>query len=203
MKKIFTVFLLLTLCLQSFAATGGADDLARAFDDYQYAVTVDWDQKDQASLKAITEAFYSRIDKLSQENGTTAAGLEKLIDQKVKDPAVLAALRVKIQLLGKNATREQVLEMLKNESKNLYQNGASWNGEAVMTYSLIIVVAALFAYAIYFELTHECVKWEEDPDSFDCRPKQYYTCSRFSECGYIEGPVECGYDTVCTEYVKK
>lgn len=204
MKKLCFALLAMVFCLNSFAATGVADDFARLVDDYQYSLTVDWDQKDSAVEEKLTTKFFLGLDQLTKEKGLKIEELEKMISSKVKDPKVLEAIRVKIALMGKNPSQKEVLELLKAESKNLYHSGASWNGEAVITYGFGILIVALFAYAIYFELTHECVRYEEN-DFPTCRAETDYGCDSFGRnCGTVyTGRTVCDYESVCVEYVKK
>ena len=46
MKKFSLAILCFMMTLNTFAATAGSEDFIQIFDNYQYAVTVDWDQKD-------------------------------------------------------------------------------------------------------------------------------------------------------------
>ena len=203
MKKIFLGLLAMVFCLNSFAATGVADDFARLVDDYQYSLTVDWDQKNPAVEDQITKKFFLGLDQLTKEKGLKIEEIEKMVTAKVKDPKALEAIRVKIALLGKNPNQREVMELLKAESKNLYSAGASWNGEAVMVYGLVIVFAALTAYAIYFQLTHECVRWEEN-DYKTCYAETDYGCDSMGwDCGTVyTGRTVCDYESYCAEYVK-
>ncbi len=203
MKKLTLLFLAFTFCLNSFAATGTADELARAFDDFQYSITVDWDQKDQKAYQAMMNTFYEKLDKLTQKDGMAVSDLEKMVEEKVKDPKVVSALRLKVQLLGKSASREDILSLLRSESSALYSKGASWNGDATLTYGIIALVVGIVAYAIYFQLTHDCVKYEEG-NTYSCSASQHYSCDYSGfDCGYVDGPEHCGYNTICTQYVKK
>lgn len=204
MRKVFLGLLAMVFCLNSFAATGVADDFARLVDDYQYSLTVDWDQKDSAVEEQLTKKFFLGLEQLTKEKGLKAEELEKMVSAKVKDPKALAAIRVKIALLGKNASQKEVMELLKSESKNLYTSGASWNGDAVITYGLVILVAALVAYGIYFQLTHECVRWEQN-DYKTCYAETDYGCDYSGwDCGTVyTGRTVCDYESYCAEYVKK
>lgn len=203
MKKICLTLLALVFCLNSFAATGVADDFARIVDDYQYSLTVDWDQKDQAMHEKITNKFYEDLDVLTKGKGLKTEEMEKMLMAKVKDAKVLNGIRAKIALMGKDASREELMGLLRSEAKNLYSSGSSWNGDATLTWGIAIVVGALIAYAVIFQLTHTCVRYEQR-DYKTCTEATDYGCdySGFN-CGTVYlGYTECKYESYCAEYEK-
>lgn len=212
------VSLLVAFCfsLNVMASTGTVQELERHMDDYQYALTVEWDQKDKAFYDAQTKIFFDKMNTL------VAAGLSqeeilKMVEAKTKNKVALEALKLKISLLSKNSTPEELAEIVKASAKDLYSEGASWNGEVVFSVVLGLVVIGALAYSIWWSATHECVATEEQ-----------YVCTQQSDCYYTGGDISggyrydnwgnyvqpgytcygmprtvCGYQNVCTEYAKK
>ena len=203
MRKLFLVFLSLVLTLNSFAATGG-EALAILIDDFQYTLTVDWDQKDQDKYEQYTKSFYERLDKLTQEQGLTTQEIEKTILEKIKNPKVLEAIKLKIKLMGNNPSREQVLRLVKDESRNMYAQGSNWAGEAIVMIPLVAMVGLLI-YAVVFSLTHKCVQYEQT-DRYTCTENTACVDSYASvgPCTNIGlGTYNCGYEDRCVKYEKR
>ncbi|MFL5785777.1 MAG: hypothetical protein ACJ76H_14260, partial [Bacteriovoracaceae bacterium] len=69
MKKLFS--LLLVLCFSVNVMASSTSGLERAMDDYQFALTVEWDQKDQAVYQAKTDAFFAEMAKMIADEGLT------------------------------------------------------------------------------------------------------------------------------------
>lgn len=199
MKRLVLSILCLMMTLNSFAASAGKNDLTQVFDDYQYSVTVDWDQKDEKALTELTNAFYKNLDLLMLEKGMDVNEIEKLLEARIKDKKLVEATKLKLRLIGSNPSRADVIKFLAEEGKQMYAHGSSWNGEAVAIYSFGIVFVAIAAYAIYFRLTHNCVRWEEDTDNLICT---YDTINGPCSGGSC-GAERCYYEDYCAEWVKK
>lgn len=212
------VSLLVAFCfsLNVMASTGTVQELERHMDDYQYALSVEWDQKDQAFYDAQTKNFFEKMSKLVAA-GLTQDEVLKMVEAKTKNKVALEALKLKISLLSKNASAEELAAIVKESAKDLYSEGASWNGEVVFSVVIGLVVIGALAYSIWWSATHECVAYENQ-----------YVCTQQSDCYYTGGSVSggysydmwgnyvqpgytcygaprtvCGYQDVCTEYAKK
>lgn len=199
--------LLVALCfsMNVFASTGTIQELERQIDDYNYALSVDWDQKDAKVYEAKTNEFFAKLQKLIKEEGLTQTELMTVVENKMGNKEALAALKLKLSVLSSATTAEQLSQIIKDSSKDLYSRGASWNGDATGPVILGLLVAAVVGYAIWFSATHECVRSE---------PR--YTCNSYNNCyggyygnGYYGGgycnysTVTCGYTDYCLEYAKK
>ena len=202
MKKLALGILCFMMTLNSFAASTGKADLIQVFDEYQYSVTVDWDQKDEKKLAELTDDFYKNIDKLTLEKGVDVKELEALVNSRTQNAKVAEALKVKLSLLGKNPSRAELIKFMKEESNQMYARGSSWNGDTPYIAGTIIFFVAIVAYAIWFHATHECVSWEEQADEVNCTRS-----SGIDNYGdiYYYGPEHCKteYVQVCTQWVKK
>jgi hypothetical protein len=204
--------LLVAFCfsLNVLASTGTVQELERVLDDYHYSLAVEWDQKDQAFFNAKTEVFFSKLANLMKEDGLSQAQIMTLIEKKSGNKKMVDALQLKMSLMSKGVTTKELTDLVKSSSKDLYAQGASWNGEVVYTVAIGLLVAAIVGYSIWWEKNHECVAYENR-----------YVCETFNNCTYSSVNYDpyygsyyggnycfgsyttCGYVDVCTEYQKK
>lgn len=166
-------------------------EIEKSLDDYNYAMTVEWDQKDAKFFEEKTEAFYEAI-RLGMENGVTQNDLLALAESKVKSQQDLAALKLKLTLLSREAnSSHELADILKNNSAGFYHRGASWDGETWGTIGWVALGVALLGYAIWFASKYECVASERRRD---CETKKRSNGSEYKDCGY---------KTVCTDYAER
>lgn len=208
------VSLLVAFCfsLNVMASTGTVAELERAMDDYHYNLSVEWDQKDQKFYDAQTKAFFAKLEKLIKEDGMSQSEIMNLVEKKANNKAVVDALKLKLTLLSKGASAEEMAAIVRESAKDMYSQGASWNGSVVVPVVIGLLVAAVIGYSIWWDATHECVAWESQ-----------YVCNTYNDCyygggyydpyyggGYYGGSycygssyTTCGYADVCVEYAKK
>lgn len=192
MKKLFS--LLLVLCFSMSAMAGSTVGLERAMDEYQFALTVEWDQKDQAVYQAKTDAFFAEMAKLIADEGLSREEILGVASKKMTNKAQLEALKLKLALAGKAQNSKELAKVLQDSVKDMYAQGASWNGEAVLPILGGLALAALIGYAVWFSATHECVAWDQ---RWECHSSS--NCNDYSCSGYES----CGWEDYCTQYVKK
>ncbi len=191
MKKLLSF--LLVLCFSLNVMAGSTAGLERAMDEYQFALTVEWDQKDQKIFQAKTDAFFAEMAKLMSEQGLTQAEVVAVAEKKMHNKVQLEALKLKLALAGKAVNSAELAKILQDSAKDMYSAGASWNGDAVEVLGVIALVA-IVGYAIWFSSTHECVAWDE---RWECSSSS--TCDDWG-CDSFES---CGWEDYCTQYVKK
>jgi hypothetical protein len=174
------IALVLSLCFTAnvFAATGSVQALERAFDNYNYAVTVEWDQKDPTFHEQQTKKLIEDITTL-RNNGLTRDEIVSVVEKKVADKKALEALKLKLSLL--NITSPEDLSQALRES-DLYTHGASWNGSAAMfIFPALFVV--LVVYLIATDRDYECVRWET---GYYCEQGNYMICGYGEHCAQYE-----------------
>jgi hypothetical protein len=198
--------LLLSFCItfNVLAASGTVAELEKHIDEYQYVLTVEWDQKDQAFYQAQTDAFLEKLSELIKTKGLTKEQILEISEKRVKDKAAFEALKLKMSLLDKNTSADQLAKVLSESSKDFYSRGASWSGDAAFIIPLALA-GIIIGYAIWFHITHECVAYEE---RYSCSTDQYcasysYDWQGYSYCDYYREETDCGWDTVCARYEKK
>ncbi len=194
--KFFSWLLMLSLVSNAFAASGGSAGLQEAFNEYEYAITVEWDQKDKAMEEKINKEFYSKVDGLFKKEGMTAAAVEEFLASRVHDKAKLASIKAQANLLSLEAdSSADLAALLSKAAPDMGLSGTSWNGSTVvLQIGALVLLAGLLAYNIIFNLNHYCSK-----------KKEWTSCSWVDtqDCGYDSwGDYVCwdtGSDYVCSE----
>lgn len=208
------ISLLIAFCfsLNVMASTGTVQELERALDDYHYSLSVEWDQKDQAFYDAKTKEFFAKMESMIKNDGLSQEQVLTLIGKKVNNPKMVEALRLKASMMSKAASAEELAQMIKDSTDNMYSQGASWNGQVIVPVVIGLLVVGVIAYSVWWGATHECVAYE-----------QQYVCNTYNNCTYGGGYYDpyygggyyggsycyggayttCGYENVCTEYAKK
>lgn len=157
--KIVAFLLSLCFTLNVFASSNLTSEVQRTIDEYQFAMTVEWDQNDRSFAEAQTRKLFSEISSLFAQ-GMTSDDLLKIIESKIKNPAIVAELRMKAQTLPTGST-EELIQALADSSTSFYSEGASWNGTAVAFYGGIAVFFIGFiAYTTWYNANYECVEYE-------------------------------------------
>lgn len=179
--------LVLTFCISFnvMASTGRIQELEKSLDEYQYAMTVEWDQKDKAFQEKETQKFIEKLSAL----GLTEKEVMSFAELKFKNAKAIDTLRTRLSLMGEMNSSKEMALALQEASKDLYGQGAAWNGDATEVL-LWVGVAVIIGYAVWFSATHECVSWREE---WRCDTTDYDTHSSTT----------CGWHDVCTQYVKK
>jgi len=199
------VALLLSFLITFNVMASSVSELERQIDDYQYSMTVEWDQKDQAFYNTRTDAFLKNLAKVIQEKSLTKEEVLALAEKKMNNSKTFEALKLKMLLLGKNVSSEELAQTLKDSAKDFYSTGASWNGD-VVTYAVVGVFVLMIGYAIWFHATHECVEWESvySCSTYDtCRSYSYDWDTGSEYCTWWDEETSCGYDDVCRQWQKK
>lgn len=185
--KLLSILLSLCLTFNVLAASGTISEFERSLDEYQYALTVEWDQKDQVVYERETKAFFKKMNSMMATQGLTEAEILKVLEGKMHDKKALEAIKLKLSLLDKAKTESELAAVLKENADAIYSKGASWNGD--VTYYIIGAVAVLaIGYAIWFYSTHECNSYNTS-----------YTCSDTS----VAYGTQCYYYEYCEFYKKK
>lgn len=201
--KLVSYIVLFCLTFNVFASSGTIQELERQLDDYQYSMSVEWDQKDKAFYDKQTNAFFSNLSNLIKNEGLTENEIMSLLEKKVSNREVLDSLKLKVSLLSKVNSPAELASVLRDNAESFYVKGASWNGDVALTVGLGIVLAAVIGYAVWFSATHRCVQYET---RYGCQSYNYggagynsnyygyYSTSAYTQCGYFD---------YCVQYEKK
>lgn len=212
MRKIISAVLLLCLSVNVFAGSAGALKLERHLDDYQFAMTVEWDQKDQAFKAAKTKEFNAALEKVIREEGISQLEIMSLLQKKVISKDALNAIQLKLALLGNASSPEALAKSLEASTKDMYTQGASWNGEIVIPLAIGVIVVAIIAYKWWWEKNHVCAEWELRDECVTTYWDNLSCTSHTDEDGYSyevcdsywteEDTVTCGPMNHCVRYEK-
>lgn len=183
--KLLAIILSLCFTANVMAATGTVSALEQSLDNFQYTMTVEWDQKDQAFYEQSTAAFYAEMTSLMNQ-GMTKETVMAVLENKIKNKEMIKAVQLKLALMG-NVSPENLALVVKDEAANMYAHGASWNGDLTL-WGVGIVVAAVIGYQIWWSATHKCVSYNSD-----------YVCGSPSQ---LYGS-QCWYEEYCELYEKK
>lgn len=187
--KLISALLSICLTFNVLAASGTATELERQLDEYQYVMTVEWDQKDQAFYERETKAFFEKLSKALSEGSASKESILALAESKMKNKEALNALKFKLSLLTNVNSQEQLAQALKESSKDFYGKGASWSGDVEIILAAAGIIAVI-GYIIWFSKTHECVAWEQ---RWECRT----TNDEYSSY------TTCGWEDYCIDYSRK
>jgi hypothetical protein len=198
MKKLVALVLLLCLSLNTFAASGSIQELSNAIDDYQYAMSVEWDQKDQAFKEKQVKMLQEKMQELMGQ-GLSEAEVMQFLEEKMGSKVNLAAMKLKISMMKETSSAKEMMKMLLNDPAQFYTKGASWNGSIFQ--SDVIIVVAIIAGIILLGLlaqpeyelgNYECTRYEE---VYECTTDvHWYSDTRSTET------TTCGYKTQCASW---
>lgn len=183
--KILSLVLCLCMTMNVFAASASQADFERSLDNLQYSMTVEWDQKDQDFYNQVSEKFFGEMEQMMANQQLNQEQVLSVLEKKVANKKALEAIKLKLALMGK-VSEKDLAQVLKDNSKDLYSAGASWNGDIVQPVIIGVVVLAV-GYLIWFHATHECNSYNT-----------MYTCANTSE---VYG-TQCYYEEYCEFYVK-
>lgn len=190
--RLISAFLCLCITFNVIAASSSARELENALDEYQYALTIEWDQKDSSFMTKKTETFYNTLSVL-MENGLTQNEIMELVYKKTSHAKVIETLTLKMKLLAETSNSSfELAQVITENSQSFYATGASWEGYHYATTGIIVVVAALVGYSIWFDSQRTCV-----------------ATTTGTQCGWItdyyNGPqfYQCWEKTYCSEYAQK
>jgi len=125
-KKIISFVLLASLMtVQASASTEG---LKAAFDEMNYAVTVEWDQQDKAFYEKQVQDFSAKVREL-QANGLSNEELISFVKSEIKDEKLAKDVQTAFSLIAINKmSAEDTVKLMTDTLKKNSKGGASWNG---------------------------------------------------------------------------
>lgn len=143
-KKLFAFSLIsCLLVVQAHATTHNG--LKAAFDDLNYALTVEWDQVDRDFYNSQMEKFKSNLSSL-QESGLSNQDMVDFTLAQVKDEKMAKDLQTAFTMISINKMSQQEAQRYVTDVMNRsYNRGASWGGEVVVGAIFIILIIAVAA----------------------------------------------------------
>lgn len=140
------VMLSMVFCLfivQANAATHNS--LKSAFDELNYALTVEWDQTDRAFYESQMNKFSATLETL-QANGMTNAELVDFAVSQVKDEGAKKDLRTALSMVQiNNMSQAEAKRYVTDVMNKSYSRGASWGGEVIVGAIVLVIIIAVAA----------------------------------------------------------
>lgn len=116
---IKTIAIMLSLLLTS---TVMASPLKSAFNDYQYTMTVEWDQKDKVFAQAATKQLESDLE----TQNLSKADLIAFVRSEIKDKKFSQDFE---QVINSGMSVSEAQQILMNSLAKSQMAGASWNSQ--------------------------------------------------------------------------
>ncbi len=145
MFKKFFVSCLAFAMLTVHANAGTNQGLKAAFDDLNYSLTVEWDQKDRAFHDAKMRAFSSKVAEL-QAQGLTNADLLAFAKSQIHNAALARDVEAAFNLIQiNNMSIGEANTLVRDMISKSYSTGASWSGSALLLGGLgiLLILAAV------------------------------------------------------------
>ncbi len=141
-KKFITLMMVMAIfTVQAHATT--QNGLKAAFDEMNYALTVEWDQKDQSFYENQLKSFTATVREL-QKSGLTNAQMIEFAKTQVKDAKVAKDLETAFSMITINKmSSEEASRYMMESMKRSYSNGASWNGDVLVYLAVGLLIVAL------------------------------------------------------------
>lgn len=153
LKKIMALFLL-TAFTHVYAITpieqtkAISSELNKTFDELNYKLNVQWDQKDSTFFNQTITDFENEIADLQQQGLTTKDLVHNALD-KIKDKQIKNDMNQLSQIINENQMGPQeARDFIISKLNSTYSNGASWSGsrhgmETALIIGAIFVILVL------------------------------------------------------------
>lgn len=145
---MFKKFIALTLlvCFLSVEANAATHNgMKAAFDDLNYALSVEWDQKDKAFYSAQMDKFKDNLTAL-QKQGVSNQELIEFALAQVKDEKVAKDLRTAFTMISINKMSSlEAQEYVTAVMNKSYNQGASFIGSVILTTFFLVAIVAVAA----------------------------------------------------------
>ena len=142
LKKLMALMLVLSVFTVQAHATA-QEGLKAAFDELNYALEVEWDQKDKAFHEEQMKKFTATLRDL-QSKGLTQSQLVEFAKSEVKNAQVAKDLETALTMIQINKmSSSEANKYIIDTMKKSYSSGASWNGEVFVYLAVGILIVAL------------------------------------------------------------
>lgn len=149
MFKKFTALFLLTAFTQVYAISpvqtsfAIADELNKTFDELNYSLNVEWDQKDSEFFNQSIDGFEKDITAL-QEKGLTGDELVQYTMGKIKDKQTQNDIAELSKAVSEsNMSAEEARAFVLSKLSKTYAQGASWSGGKVGTKVILLLAIVI------------------------------------------------------------
>lgn len=176
------IFTLFTVSAQASVQVG----LKAAFDELNYALNVEWDQKDQAFYKAQVRSFNETVKEL-MANGLTQTEFVEFVKSEVKNERVAKDMETALSMISlNNMSSAQASKYMIETMEKSYSAGASWNGRAnvLLSLGILFVLAGVLVGASTTVTTTNTCGYSVYYCGETCYGYPYYYCDANYCCWY-------------------
>ena len=144
-KKFISMMMVLSI-FTVHANAASQNSLKSVFDELNYSLSVEWDQKDKDFYTAQMKKFSAELREL-QAKGLTNAQLIEFVKSEVKNEKVARDLETAFTMISiTKMSSEEASNYMVETMKKSYSAGASWNGEVFLYLGIgVLLVAAAIA----------------------------------------------------------
>lgn len=144
MKKFISLFMLFAfVTVQANAAT--LNSLKTAYDELNYSLGVEWDQKDKAFYAEATKTFQDKVQEL-QDAGLTNAELLDFAKSQLKDENLIKEIETTLTLVQVNMlSQKEARKMMVDTLEKSYSQGASWSSAGGIILGAVLLAVILAA----------------------------------------------------------
>ena len=149
--------------------------LKAAFDELNYALTTEWDQKDRAFYNEQMSKFNAAVNELRAQ-GMTNEEMMSFIKTQVKDAKVARDLEAAMNVVKINKmSQDEASAYMLDTMKKSYSAGSSW----VSGYQLINLAVLIVALAYILQPSDSETTGEVPPGGYQCYPqyRSEYVCT--------------------------
>lgn len=140
--------LVLALALTTTSAFASTQGLKAAFDELNYALNIEWDQKDEDFYKNEMKKFQQTVSSLKAQ-GLTEGEMLNIVLSEVKDQRAAESIKAAFDTISiDQMNASDAISILLETMKKTYSSGASWNGDSSYIIFSTVVVIALIAIII-------------------------------------------------------
>ncbi len=188
LKRMLSTLMLSCLFVVQVSA-GTNNSLKAAFDEFNYAVTVEWDQKDQTVYNDAVNKFQKKIEVL-QKSGLSNEDLikfakERVLDKKLSKDLDTFLKTVEVNKMNSSDARKYVL----NNMNSTVAKGASWTSDGVIIG--IVAIALILVIVVAASTPSTGGGYYGGSNCYD----EYVCYDYYDDWGYWYS--DCGYETVC------
>jgi Glu-tRNA(Gln) amidotransferase subunit E-like FAD-binding protein len=160
LSKILALLLTLSFICPAYSNVNHAASLKAAFDELNYSLTVEWDQKDEIFQQTQMKKFEDSLKELNRQ-GLSNAEMMELLTAELKNEQLAKNLEEAFRLVSINKmTPEQARELLNEVVKKSYASGSNWISKnslitvgAILTAVLIVVAIVVISVNVIQEGT--------------------------------------------------
>jgi hypothetical protein len=188
MFKRISVLLVAMLIFTTNSFAASQSGLKEAFNEFNYSVSVEWDQKDKAFYDQQVKKLQAEMQ-VQQANGVTNADLVQFVISESKNESLKKDLSlVLLQMKINQMSQAEALAIVKDKLNKTYAEGASWSGRGdQIIIGLVVVLVAVWAVAYV-----QCVS---DPNHITVCSDVYRCHTEYDSYGSYD---DCGYETSCS-----